>query len=211
MNKAEAPFYPGINHIKTPSSSKSWFKANAMGVNKLNGLMKNMAIKAGLDCHRLTNHSTCKRMVQKLNDNDVPPTHIMQLSGHKNIQSINNYSHVSEQLQKTMSRILSDSTPSSSTKPAVLEWTSQNKRVLAQGETISCSSYHLVSGLPASSNPTSSATGLCRGAVINGDHFNININTVNKSPTTVSTKQHSFKRIKILDSSDEDSPPLFLD
>ena len=101
----------------------------------------------------------------------------------KNIQSINNDSHVSEQQQKTMSRILSDSTPS--TKPAVLECTSQNKRVLAQGETMSCSSYHSVSGLPASSNPTSSATGLFRRAVINGGHFNININTVNKSPTTV--------------------------
>ncbi len=210
MNKPEAPFYLGINHIKTPSSSKSWFKANAMGVNKLNSLMKNMATKAGLDCQRLTNHSARKRMVQKLNDNEVPPTHIMQLSGHKNIQSINNYSQVSEQQQKTMSRILSGS---SSTKPVVLECTSQNnKRVLAQGETMSCRSYHSVSGLPSSSNPTSAATGLFSGAVINGGHFNININTVNKSPTTVSTtNRHSFKRIKILDSSDEDSPPLFMD
>ena len=181
-----------------------------MGINKLNGLMKNMATKAGLDCQRLTNHSARKRMVQKLNDSDVPPTHIMQLSGHKNIQSMNNYSHVSEQQQKTMSRILSGS--ASSTKPAVFECTSQNKRVLAQGETMSCSSYHSVSGLPASSNPTSAATGLFSGAVINGGRFNININTVNKSPTTISTtKQHSFKRVKIFDSSDEYSPPLFVD
>ena len=129
MNKPEAPFYLAINYIKTPSSGKSWFKANAMGVNKLNSLMKKMATKEGLDCQRLTNHSARKRMVQKLSDNDVPPTHIMQLSGHKNIQSINNYSHVSEQQQKTMSRILSGS---SSTKPVVPECTSQNnKRVLA--------------------------------------------------------------------------------
>ena len=33
-----------------------------MGVNKLNGLMKNMAIKAGLDCQRLTNHSAPKKL-----------------------------------------------------------------------------------------------------------------------------------------------------
>ena len=83
MNTAEAPFYLGINHIKTPSSGKSWFKANLMGVNKLKSLMKDMATRAGLDCQRLTNHSARKRMVQKLNDNDIPPTHIIQLSGHK--------------------------------------------------------------------------------------------------------------------------------
>ena len=86
-------------------------------------------------------------MVQKLNDNSVPSTHIIRLLGHKNIQSINNYSHVNN-----------SSGSASSTKPAVLECTSQNKRVLAQGE-----------------------------------YFNINIDTVNKSPKTVSTtKQHSF-------------------
>ena len=216
MNRPEAPFYLGINHIKTQSSTKSWFRANAMGVNKLNNLMKNMATKAGLDCQRHTNHSARKRMIQKLNDNDVPPTHIMQLSGHKNIQSINNYSHVSEQQQKTMSRILSGF--AYSTEPAVLDNTSRSqnnkqlKKVLAQGETMSCSTYHSVSALPAPSNPTSAATGLFSGAVINGGHFTININTVNKSlPTVSTTKQRSFKRIKMLESSDEDSPPLFLD
>ena len=103
------------NSSRDQSSTKSWFKANPMGVNKLNNLMKNMATKAGLDCQRLTNHSARKRMIQKLNNSDVPPTHIMQLSGDKNIQSINNYSHVSEQQQK-MSRILSGS--ASFTEPA---------------------------------------------------------------------------------------------
>ena len=31
-------------------------------------------------------------MIQKLNDQCVPPTHIMQISGHKNVQSLKNYS-----------------------------------------------------------------------------------------------------------------------
>ena len=54
-------------------------------VNKLNTLMKTMATKGNLSNERLTNHSARKGMIQKLNDNDIPPTHIMQLSGHKNI------------------------------------------------------------------------------------------------------------------------------
>jgi len=49
-------------------------------------------------------------MIQTLNDKNIPPSHIMQLSGHKNVQSINNYSHVSQEQQKSMSRILSGST-----------------------------------------------------------------------------------------------------
>ena len=38
-------------------------------------------------------------MIQTLINNDVPPTDIMQLSGHKNIQSITSYSTVSQKQQ----------------------------------------------------------------------------------------------------------------
>ena len=48
------------------------------------------------------------------------------------------------------------------------------------------------------------------GAVFHGGHLNISINKVNQSPYASSaTRKHTFKRVKrILDSSDEDSPPL---
>lgn len=65
MNKPEAPFYLGINHTKNPSSGKSWYKTNAMGVEKLNSLMQSMATEAGLDGQRLPIHSARKRMIQK--------------------------------------------------------------------------------------------------------------------------------------------------
>ena len=48
-------------------------------------------------------------MIQTLNDMDIPPSHIMQLSGHKNVQSVNDYSHISQKQQKRMSRISSGS------------------------------------------------------------------------------------------------------
>ena len=62
--------------------------------------MKTMAEKAGLDAKHLTNQSGRKRMIQKLNDEGVPPMHIMQISGHKNVQSLNNYSTLSERKKK---------------------------------------------------------------------------------------------------------------
>ena len=87
-----APFYLGLNYTRKDSSKKIWFKAAPMGVNKLNTLMKTMALKANINNEPLTNHSARKHRIKKLNDNDILPTHIMQLSGHRNVQSIANYS-----------------------------------------------------------------------------------------------------------------------
>ena len=89
MNKPDALFYLSVNHT-TKISDKSWLKASVMGVNKLNSLMKTMTDRAGVDNSHLTNHSARKRMTQTLNDKDIPPSHIMQLSGYRNVQSINN-------------------------------------------------------------------------------------------------------------------------
>ena len=103
MNSEDSPFYLAVNLTKMANSSKPWFKAAPMGVNKLNSLMKTMAQKVGLNAETLTNHSGRKRMIQKLNDQEVPPTHIMQISGHKNVQSLNNYSSLSEKQQRNIS------------------------------------------------------------------------------------------------------------
>ena len=42
-------------------------------------------------------------MIQTLVNNDVPPTDIMQLPGHKNVQSITSYSTLSQKQQLNMS------------------------------------------------------------------------------------------------------------
>ena len=63
MNKPDAPFYLGVNHT-TKNLNKSWFTANAMGVNNLNSLMKTMAEKSGLHNSHLTNHRARKRMIK---------------------------------------------------------------------------------------------------------------------------------------------------
>ena len=56
---------------------------------------------------RLTNTSTRKYCVQKLREKNIAPTDIMQVTGHKNVNSINNYSEITLQKQKEMSEILS--------------------------------------------------------------------------------------------------------
>ena len=55
---------------------------------------------------RLANHSARKYLVQKLKDNNVEDTNIMQISGHKSVQSVRNYSAVSEGKHKRISNVL---------------------------------------------------------------------------------------------------------
>jgi len=92
-----------------------WFKTSPMGVNKINSLIKTMAAKAGLKTANLTNHSVRKRLVQKLVSSDIPPTEIMQITGHKNIQSINNYSSLDNNKKRKLSNILSGTKDTTST------------------------------------------------------------------------------------------------
>lgn len=181
LHSEESPYYLAINNTKNPNSTKPWFKAAPMGVNKLNSLMKTMAEKGQLNTSNLTNHSARKRMVQKLNDEGVPPTQIMQISGHKNVQSLNNYCTLSENQQRRISNILTDAHHSESTS------------------TVAESSQHRITSTPNSN------FALFGGATIQGGTFNITINTVNQSPTfREETTMKRRRRYCILDSPDSD-------
>ena len=74
MNDPNALFYIGVNNVKSKSTDKCWFKCNAVGINKLGSLMKEMSRKAGLENDKLRNHSARKTMIQTLSESDVPPT-----------------------------------------------------------------------------------------------------------------------------------------
>ena len=81
MNEDDSPFYLAVNNnVKAESlQTKEWFKVGPVGINKLNGLMKTMAQKAGINNERLRNHGG--RKTDTLSENDIPLTHIAQLSG----------------------------------------------------------------------------------------------------------------------------------
>ena len=141
-----------------------------------------MAEKAGLNAENLTNHSARKRMIQELNDQEVPLTHIMQISGHKNVQSINNYSSISEKQQRNISNILSASTLAS------------GSLAIQETEEVSLSSGNQQSPQQALS--------LFPGANIQGGTFNISINTVSQQSPNLSL--HSAKHQHYMIESDND-------
>ena len=89
MLELDLSFYLSVNYFKTETHAsvegKNWFKAQPMGVNKLNNTMKDMTQVAGISGK--TNHSGRKTSVQKLQDSGVPPNQIIQITGHKNLVS----------------------------------------------------------------------------------------------------------------------------
>ena len=112
MLEPDSSFYLSVNYFKTETRAsvegKNWFKAQPMGVNKLNSIMKDMTQAAGISGK--TKHSGRKTLVQKLQDSGVPPNQIIQITGHKNLQSVNNYSSLREKQMESISRILSSTT-----------------------------------------------------------------------------------------------------
>ena len=78
-------------------------------------------------------------MIQTLSEDDIPLTHIAQLSGHKSLKSIENYSKVSTKQQMKMSRVLSNLVAGTATKtssyekanPAISPSTSESQQSMA--------------------------------------------------------------------------------
>ena len=106
MNFDGAPFYLAV--IKNPRANKPdspWYKKSLMGYHRIDQMMPRMAQAAGLSGHK-TNHSVRRTMCTQLFQAGVAPNMIAQLSGHKNLQSINNYAVASLDQQKQMSQIL---------------------------------------------------------------------------------------------------------
>ncbi|CAC5356007.1 unnamed protein product [Mytilus coruscus] len=75
--------------------------------NTLGDLAKKMSMKGGLT-GRKVNHSVRKTTVSSLLHTNVEATTVMQLTGHKNVASVNECCSASLQQQQTMSNILSD-------------------------------------------------------------------------------------------------------
>uniref|UniRef100_A0A8W8NL87 ZMYM2-like/QRICH1 C-terminal domain-containing protein n=1 Tax=Magallana gigas TaxID=29159 RepID=A0A8W8NL87_MAGGI len=113
------PFYIATRTIPlSDKKSDKWFMKQKLGVNKIGKIMGKMIEKCPQIAEsgkRLTNTSTRKYCVQKLRENNIAPTDIMQVTGHKNVNSINNYSEITVTKQKEMSKILSTTKNTDST------------------------------------------------------------------------------------------------
>ena len=153
-----------------PGENCTWFRSQPIGVNKLSSLMKKMSEQA--EIRHLTNHSARKHLVQKLNDAGVHPNQIMQVTGHRNIASINNYSTITVNQQKGISEILSDQVKNVPVeKPATLLMPPSIFATESSSPTLQVA------------QPSIPGPDLFRNCHLRVETMNINVNYVKQQPT----------------------------
>ena len=109
MQSPDAPFFLAINHQRNPNNPRHcWFKNCPLGKNQMYKLVPNMKANCPAlnDGRRLTYHSVRKHLLQKCNDMGLAPTDTVQISGHKNLQSVNSYAKLNNQQQKKIATAL---------------------------------------------------------------------------------------------------------
>ena len=110
MKDPEAPFFLAINHKRNPKNSVGYQKS-AMGKNEIGKFLSNAAKNAGIEGN-ITNHSVRKTCVSRLMDAVIPSNYVAQLSGHKNLKSLDSYKAASQVHQRKLSHALSRSSTS---------------------------------------------------------------------------------------------------
>lgn len=102
MSTEDSPFFLSVN---CNVNAKSAYKAVPMGANHLSKIVSKMCKSAGISGKK-TNHSLRHTLITDLLHAGVPPTAVMQVSGHKNVQSINTYGTLSLNQQRHISGII---------------------------------------------------------------------------------------------------------
>ena len=191
----EAPFYLSINHVnseKLALPQTKWFKPQPMGVNKLNSLMKDCALAAGIGTNkRITNHSARKTLVQTLQDHNIPPTQIVQITGHKNLQSVNNYSVLGDKQQETISSILSSTSSKAAAQELVPHKSSESSSAIT---------------VPEIQKPMTEC--LMPSTLFHGNHITggtFNVHDASNTTITESPKRKRFRRLRVLESDSSQS------
>ena len=109
-NKPNCPFFLAVNSNRRPGDCV-WFKCAPLGKNLIGQFMSTAAKVARLvnqGSKKISNHSVRKTSISRLLDANIPENYVMQLSGHKNIQSLSSYKSASLSHQRLMSDTLSN-------------------------------------------------------------------------------------------------------
>ena len=100
--RTSGPLYLAI--IQRPKA-EVWYAKSRMGEHKLGCIMKTLAQTISIDGKKISNHSTRKAIVSKLKKAGQPRHKIIQITGHANETSLDDYDEIDE--RRTLSHIIS--------------------------------------------------------------------------------------------------------
>ena len=92
-----------------------WYAKSKMGEHKLGSIMRTLAKTLNVEGKRIFNHSTRKSVVAKLKKAGQPRHKIIQITGHANECSLDDYDEVDERERRTLSHIISGYSTTSTT------------------------------------------------------------------------------------------------
>ena len=106
--QSNGPFYLAVKHNKI-ATDDIWYKAQPMGENKINSMMKNIIAGTSLETSgkKFSNHSARKTVVSKLKHVNIERAGIVKVTGHRNLQSLDDYDEANEQEQCELSLAIS--------------------------------------------------------------------------------------------------------
>jgi integrase len=188
----DSPFFLTVNH-KRKADSQVWYSKDPLGKNSIGMFLMKAANAAGLS-GKITNHSVRKTCISRLMDADVPTNFVAQLSGHKNLKSLDAYKTASVTHQRQMSRILSCSASDRPASSASSPLQTLEVRSVSHSQTRNSPWLN-------STETVSKTTGLFSGAKIDGCTFNFNFGSDDCSNASKQTKK---RRLAFLDDSDSD-------
>ena len=102
-------YYIAATTVVNPGPNQAWFMRGPVGQNKLTTTMKRMVSRANIQSDkRLINTSVRKHLCQNLMENQVPDTQAVQITGHKNPNSLNNYRSLNSAQKNHISSLLAN-------------------------------------------------------------------------------------------------------
>ena len=111
MCENDSPFFLQINHYfcEGKPGKDHWYLPRPLGKNKIGKIMQTAAAEAqlSLEGQKIGNHTVRKTTSTRLMEENVPPTTIVQLTGHKRTESLASYHQASKSQQRSLSKTLS--------------------------------------------------------------------------------------------------------
>ena len=199
----DSPFYLTVRHNFDHNIDQVWYHPKPLGVNKIGEFLSKAssilsAANLSSTIGKISNHSARKTSITKLLSNDVHPLIVSQLSGHKNIDSLNSYYVASKKQQEHMSTILNDSVskqklPVEVENAMMQDWNFQN--VLSPAAPARSS---LSSAAPMNNNHHHPPSSLLYGAFPGASNCNFTINIYNNNNQDHSPQSPVKKRRRII-------------
>ena len=110
--RTSGPFYLSIKYNRRPDD-EIWYEVQPMGENKINSMMKNIISGTTL----FSNHSARETLVTKMKKAKLERSAIAKVTGHRNIQSLDDYDESDEDEQRQLSWAISKGNTTPNTKP----------------------------------------------------------------------------------------------